>query len=191
MKVNKTELVSLLVELGIETAGKWPLARLQKRVDKLLELNDGEEPLKAETKEGKKLLSALLAAAENKEEIEVVDDGGAEEENGAEDKPAKKGGKKGAKAEDGDKPAKKKAPRSAGGDGKPGVIASIEEFVKKASKTKPITKEQVLEKLCERFPDRDKEAMAKTVNIQLPSRLNKEKELGIEKSDKGGYYIPS
>ena len=63
-----------------------------------------------------------------------------------------------------------------------GVIASILEFVTKFG---PITKDEVVLKLSERFTDRDPVAMAKTVQAQLPKRMSKEKGINIV----AGFYI--
>lgn len=89
----------------------------------------------------------------------------------------KKAGKKGEAAKTGttEKPEKKK------GKKKPGVIATI---IKSISK-KPKTKKQILAKLVKKFPERDADKMMKTINVQVPSRLRKDKELNIQKSDKG------
>ena len=78
-------------------------------------------------------------------------------------------------------PAKKAGPKKASTTG-PGVIASILEFVKEFG---PVTKKELVEKLAVRFPDRKPEAMAKTVQVQLPKRMSKEKKVNIVKGDKG------
>lgn len=92
-------------------------------------------------------------------------------------KPTKKPGK------EKDAPKKGKAPPKAAG-----VIQCIADIVSAATAKKPITKEQIHEKLCKRFPDRDSDSLKTTVGIQVPSRLNKEKNLGIKKNDRG-YYV--
>lgn len=79
-------------------------------------------------------------------------------------------------------------PKPKGGkksDGKPGVIASIIEFYAAGSEDKPVTKEVVLEKLAKRFPDREKEAMAKTVQVQTPTRIRKEKGVEVSENENG------
>ena len=60
----------------------------------------------------------------------------------------------------------------------PGVIVSILEFIQESKEG--ISKVQIAEKLAERFPDRDANSMAKTVNAQIggkksPRRMEKEK----------------
>ena len=72
----------------------------------------------------------------------------------------------------------------------PGVIASIFEFIQKGN----ISKEQILDKLVSRFPDRAKVAMGKTINAQVggkkhPCRMEKEKNVTFEISNKGMYSV--
>lgn len=99
-------------------------------------------------------------------------------------KEEKKG--KGGKKEKAEKPPKKeKAPKKEKTEKAPkgpGVIKSIVAAIKDDG---PITKEEILAKLVELFPDRDAEAMKKTINIQVPNRINKEQDFTIENSDKG------
>ena len=64
----------------------------------------------------------------------------------------------------------------------PGVIKTIVSTIKDHG---PITKEQILEKLVKSFPERDAEAMKKTINVQVPNRINKEQNFQIENTDKG------
>lgn len=78
---------------------------------------------------------------------------------------------------------KKSAPKKAKG---PGVIASIQEIVTDKG---PITKAGILKILVKKFPDRDEEAMGKTVNVQLPNRMSKEKGINIEVDDKGRFSV--
>jgi len=67
------------------------------------------------------------------------------------------------------------------GEKKPGIIATIIKAITKKHRTK----KQILAKLEKAFPDRDASKMIKTVNVQVPSRLRKDKGLEIEKTDKG------
>ena len=73
----------------------------------------------------------------------------------------------------------------------PGVVASIIEFLTKASKTRPLTKDQLLAKLAKRFPDRAESSMLRTINCQVPNRLWTDKEIEVQKNDKkpAGYWI--
>lgn len=110
------------------------------------------------------------------EEEEETEDEEEEEVEAPAKAPAKKGGKASASKPAATTPAKtdgkgKLFPKSAGGDGKPGVIASIKEFLSAASKDNPITKKAILAKLVKRFKDRTETGMSQTLNIQLPGRL--------------------
>ena len=76
-------------------------------------------------------------------------------------------------------PAKEKAkrpapPGSAGGKGKPGVIATIVSLIEGSGK-KGITKAEILVGLIDAFPERPEESMKNTINVQCPNRINKEK----------------
>jgi hypothetical protein len=71
----------------------------------------------------------------------------------------------------------------------PGVIASVLEFLTEASAKAPVTKEDLVNRLAKRFPDRPKESMAKTVNVQVPGRLSREQGVNVVKAEDGGFYI--
>jgi hypothetical protein len=156
-----------------------------------LEEGDGEEKsdkkAKASKKSDKKASKKSKAKAEeedeeDEEEEEDAEDADDEDEDEEEEKPKSKkkvakGGKKGQ--------AIKKAESKNG----KGVIGTIVECLQNASKDKPVTKEQILKKLVKEFPDREEKGMKATINIQVPSRLNSEKDMGIVRHDDGGYYI--
>ena len=55
-----------------------------------------------------------------------------------------------------------------------GVIATIASCIENSGKT-GVSKEEILEKLVATFPDRDAAGMKKTINIQVSSRISKEK----------------
>ena len=158
-----------------------------------------------EVVENEVLVEIVVAQEEDDEEEEATEEVVAEEEDEEEEeeepKP-KRGGKKTAgkkttakgkgkaaasKSTKGTtkkaKTAKSKEPR------KPGVIATIAKHVEKATKRKPISKEQLLEILVDEFPDRESDSMKRTIDVQLPARLRKEKDLNIVRNDKGSYYI--
>jgi hypothetical protein len=83
--------------------------------------------------------------------------------------------------------APKRTPKSAPAKGPkpPGVISSIVELLSAASKEKPITKDQLVERLAKRFPDRDPKAMRVTCNVQLGSRIERERGIKLHKSEDG------
>lgn len=72
-----------------------------------------------------------------------------------------------------------------------GIVAFIEETIKGTSKTKPLQKQEVLDKLIKKFPNRDAKGMKHTVDVQLNypkySSLFK-KGMNIVKTEKG-YYL--
>ena len=182
MQVEKGKLVELFVALGAKGAGNWNDERLLQKVENISKLMDGGTTL---TGNQKKLYKSILAAQKDEEEIELVDspeeeadedEGGGDDEEVEEKKPAKKKGT---------------APKKAGNGG-PGVIGSICEFLSKATEKKPLTKAAILDKLCERFPDRDRDSMSKTVGVQIPARMAKEKgvEINSKTTDEGkGFWI--
>lgn len=111
-----------------------------------------------------------------------------------EPEPEKSEGKGKGKAAGKEKPAKTDKPESGKKKGSatpgkgPGVIAAIFDILKATSKSKPVTKEDILKQLGEKFPDRELDSMKATINVQIPSRMSKEKGVTIVHGDKG-YYI--
>lgn len=89
---------------------------------------------------------------------------------------------------DGQAPKAAKQPKAPGAGKGPGVIDTIAQCLIDASEADPTTKDAILARLAELFPDRDADGMAKTVSIQL-NRLKKERGLDVRKNDKG-YWAP-
>ena len=116
-------------------------------------------------------------------------------ENSAKKKSSKKKGKKSAGSAPSNK-AEKEAPENKSASGKkksapkkakgPGVIASIQEIITDKG---PINKAGILKILVKKFPDREEESMEKTVNVQIPNRMSKEKGINIEVDDKGRFSV--
>lgn len=77
---------------------------------------------------------------------------------------------------------KKSAPKG------PGVISTIFTLVSDSGKT-GISKAEILAKLVEMFPDRAADGMEKTINVQLPSRMSKERGITITKLESGNFAI--
>ena len=76
-----------------------------------------------------------------------------------------------------DKPAKEKKAKAPKG---PGIIATIAAAIEEAGEN-GISKEEILEKLVAAFPEREADRMKKTINIQVPTRISKEKfKVGVE-----------
>jgi hypothetical protein len=192
MKLQLQDGRDLFIALGMKAAGSWTAERLSSRLagGKLEELAEGS---KLEDAAQKKLLKSLLAAIAAEKEIEVIDEVEADEDGDEEPEPVKPAkGKKDAKEpeaeEDEPKKPKEKGkapPKKAEGGG---VIGTIVEVLSKATAKKPISKAQIADVLAAKFPDRTREAMLKTVNVQVPTRLRKEKNLNIEKNE-NGYFV--
>jgi hypothetical protein len=70
----------------------------------------------------------------------------------------------------------------------PGVIATILTLVTESGKT-GISKADILAKLVEMFPDRAADGMSKTINVQIPNRLERERNVKIVKLENGNYAI--
>ncbi len=66
-----------------------------------------------------------------------------------------------------------------------GVIATIADSIQNAGK-KGVSKEDILKDLESAFPDRNPESMKKTINVQVPNRMSKEK-FQIEKMENGNF----
>lgn len=70
----------------------------------------------------------------------------------------------------------------------PGVIETIAEVVGKAGE-KGVSKKAILAKLVQRFPERATEGMSKTINVQLPKRMSRERKINIVKLDNGNFLV--
>ena len=82
------------------------------------------------------------------------------------------------------KPKAEKKTKAAGKK-KVGVIATIVTMIEKAP-AKGVSKDTILEKLLEKFPERGSIPMKATINVQVPGRISKEK-FPVEKLDNGNY----
>ena len=87
---------------------------------------------------------------------------------------------------------KEEAPKTTNKKNTPGVIASILEFIQKAS-AEGINIKEISDKLAKRFPDRKIDAMTKTIKAQIggkksPCRMEKEKKVKFNISD-GRYSV--
>lgn len=204
--ISRKKLDALFLALKAKSCQKWPEARMREKIAllpsmTLPELDEEEQAEEHAT------LDALLAAVED----ETVDDLviGEEEAPGKTavnrkkikkqvkttevEPPAKAPAKKGAvpktPAKTGaakeSKAPKGKAPKE---PKKPGVIDTILSLLQEASEKKPVTKETIVAKLAKAFPDREPDSMAKTVNVQVPTRLGKDKGVQVHKNE-NGYWV--
>jgi hypothetical protein len=70
----------------------------------------------------------------------------------------------------------------------PGVIETIFEAIKKSGE-KGISKKALLAKLEAKFPERATEGMSKTIAVQLPKRMSRERKVKIEKLANGNFAL--
>jgi len=118
-----------------------------------------EKPVKKSTK--KEPIKETPAPKKGKKQVEPEPEPEDEEEI-EEEQPVKKAEKKSGNKQ-----------TSTPGKG-PGIIAKIVECVEKAGK-KGISREEIHAILIKTFPDRDAASMMKTIKVQVPARINKEK----------------
>jgi len=75
---------------------------------------------------------------------------------------------------------------SSGPKKKRGVIATIAEIIETAGQ-EGVSKDDILEVLVEEFPNREADSMKNTINVQVPTRISKER-FSVERNDDGKYY---
>jgi hypothetical protein len=171
MKVGKTALVEVFEAIGVPTAKSWTVDKLSKRVNaagKLESMKGDEVELEGDVAT---LYDDLVSAVGKGKAVEVVDDTPAAGSNG--------------KATKAGKTKKEKAPAAERG---PGVIASILKFLQSGTAKKPVTKEDVHQKLIKLFPDRDADSMWSTINIQIPNRLRVDRGVHVNRNE-NGYWV--
>ena len=83
------------------------------------------------------------------------------------------------------KPAKK-SPAAKGSGSKPGVIVTILSIIEKHQ---PIHKDDILEKLVKKFPDRLEASMKKTISDNVPSQFKAKKGIILIKDDEKRWSI--
>lgn len=187
MEINRKQAVGLLEELGNANASKWTDKKIS---EKFVDFPNLETP-EFETTESKDLFDQIVKAVNESEDVVVVYEAvPAKEKKMKKNKEKSKKDKKVKAAKEKaetkkDKKSKKTDPKERGPK-KGGVLDAI--F--KCLTSKPISKEAILAKLTEKFPDRQEEQMKATINAQLPSRLAASRGVTIEKNEKG-YFIKS
>jgi hypothetical protein len=77
----------------------------------------------------------------------------------------------------------KKSAKKAPAEKTPGVISTIICLIEKAGK-KGISKDEIAARLEKAFPERNAESMKKTLNVQVPHRISKERFQLVEKDGK-------
>lgn len=91
------------------------------------------------------------------------------------------------------KPPKEGTPRKTGntnGSRGVGIVHTIVKCLKSASAKKPISKGTILKELTDKFPDRPESGMRRTVDIQISTRLRKDKGLDVQGNNDKGFWIP-
>lgn len=192
MKVEKLKAIALFEALGYKTASSWGVTKLTSKIKKLPETAADTKIKKTKMNN---LLKKILTKLENGDNVIVFDPETVKEDKARakavkdaeerqktkkdekkdkEKKKAKRAAKKAAKEK------KKKEPK------KPGVIATIFTLIKTEG---PISKEDILKKLGKAFPERETDSMMKTINVQVPGRMSKEKGVNIVKTKDGKFKI--
>ncbi len=211
MLVKKSQLLAIYAALAVDTAASWPLAKLNQKTNAAGGIARYAEAGFTPPKDLADLYAEIVADQEAGNQVELEDDGPANPEptakpKAAAKKPAAKPAKEPAKPkEKKEKKAKltwaekiakwKKTPATLGTKGA-GVFSTVLAELKAAGKGKkptPITKEHIVGVLKEKFPDRDVEKMATSVNNLVPSRFGYKWGIHVwsDKMEDGrkGYYV--
>lgn len=185
MKVSKSEAIKMFTAVGFKDPSSWKDSKLITQLNDVLDAEVVAVAKKKKSKEAVDFFTKIEKSLKKKVAIEIEDgestpaEPEADAEPEEETKPAKKG--KEAKAE---KPAKapkaEKEPKAK----KPGVIAAIMEMLGKASKTKPITRKEIVAQLVKMFPEREEKSMKATVSSQVPSGIKAEKKIVLGTDNK-------
>lgn len=208
MDIEFSSAVKLLQDVGFTHADKYSARDITARLRKLPNIVDENTIIASEASD--QLYEQLLMALASQDVVNVVNrpvvakrpqieetlpDGTPVDDDAevmdddtqpASKRPAitKHKDKKKGKDKPADKPKagkKQGPPKKEGG----GVIASIIKLLLGANSKKPLSLDQITTALAKLFPEREKDAMAKTVKIQVSGRLAKEKGLNVKKNDKG------
>lgn len=123
---------------------------------------------------------------QDEDEVEEIKTESVPEKSAKKEEKPKKADKP-TKEEKTDKPKGKKPEKAKGKSGK-GIIATIVSLLENATKKQPITKAEIIDVLKKEFPDRDVRGMTRTVHVQVPGRISREKfKLGVTEDGKGFY----
>ncbi len=188
---TKKELTAVAKELNkvlgldpaIDTGSRVKVSDLEETIKQAIELIEPED----EFTEATQAIITALSPAPQEEALEEEDDDdddddveeeapeGDEEDEDEEDEDDDDDDED----EDEEEPVlkqdkKKKEPPLGKKEKTAGVIESIIELIEKSGQ-KGISKEQILEELIKRFPDRQPTSMKNTINVQVPTRISKER----------------
>lgn len=70
-----------------------------------------------------------------------------------------------------------------------GVIETIIALLQRATAANPLTREQLHEELCQRFPGRDRDSLMTTIRTNVPSRLRMRRYLDVRIGPGEGFWI--
>jgi len=204
--IKSVKIRKLFIALGKEEAADWTPGELKKKVPFLPKFGQ-EHPDEFDKldPEQVKLFDVIKDLVTSGEEVPISFG-----KAGVEPRKAEKEGKKAVKAEVREKAnkakkavkekvkAKKKGTathnfganfKRGGKNGKPGVMGTIRNLLEGASKTNPITREEIWKELKKKFPDRSKDGMRVTVMAHVPTRLIAAG-MDLKGTKEEGYYIP-
>lgn len=201
MEVSRKKINRIFQDLGFANAPEWDDPELFDHVRSVFP-KVMFAPGKLSDKQ-KALVREITTARARGQEIRFLSDSsdetpssGATEKKSKKEKPENSSGKKkgkdvakvknkGKKSKDkGEKPKKKST-----GMTKPGIIATVIEFLKMASKKKPLTVDTCIQKVLKKFPDRQESSLRNTITSQLSSQLRANKDMDVRKHPEGGYYL--
>jgi hypothetical protein len=202
LKLIRSALTSMFAHLGYPGSEKWDRKKMLGQINKLPNLVDED----TDAGDHAELLDSLIEAVESGTPIHISNTAQEDDETMTEEtpettkptkkvakkktvkkkaasasKPTKKVAKKATKKKTAAAPAKKVAKKKG-----PGVLSTIADLLQAASAKKPITKAEIAAKLEKAFPDRDPESMAKTVGVQVPSRISTERGIDVQTVKKDG-----
>lgn len=207
MKVDRKQLNDLFDYLGSDNPAGWADELILKKCNNpghLEVLRDGGDI--ADMKLAG-LYNTIVKAVQDGETVELEGAGPKATGNGKPKPPPKaKGGVTVLTEDDLAGPAKKvkakpiKAAAKPSSNGKarkeadkdlrgPGVIDSMIRILQTASKDKPLTKKQVLDRLANKFKDRDPASMWNTTSSYIPNRIYVERGFRVDTDGDGGYWI--
>lgn len=185
-------MVSLLKTLGFGLADKLDNRRLAGKLSVLIEIPESDRKEKVHKTLYKELLHSIISACEAGKTFAIT---GEDEMSVPKEKirkkvkeevPEKKVNKIKKVKEDPDENKERKPRAKKVG----GVIATIVDCLKGASKKNPVSKEDIHKTLCKKFPDRSEESMLSTIRTQVPGKLKSDRELVVSTNGEGGYWLP-
>ena len=192
---TKKELTTVAKELNkvlgldpaIDTGSRVKLADLEEAIKQAIELIEPEDEFTEATQAIITALSpapqeeALEDEEEDDDDDDDVEEEAPEDEDDDDDYDDEEDEEEEDEDEDEEEPVLKQDKKKKEPPLKPdkkektvGVVKSIVELIEKSGQ-KGISKEEILEELIKRFPDRQPTSMKNTINVQVPTRISKER----------------